>query len=1178
MSASLMEKLAIRPAKPKSQKPIIVNAPLGKPDKVIADKTGVAIQGVKIVDYSAQPENEYAKLMGKIAASRKMKVETSLHVPDFSIKPAVQPVLPIKPKVDAVKVKRMTLVDEQHVIPETTEIVEDEPEIVEPLIKPQGEDVVIEPTPVKKIKIVLKRPVTKKEEPIEEAKEAIEEAIEEEKVEEKPVAKKVTIRKPKVIKKLDKRMVPEGMVKVTDKDLLARLPKLEAVNLKVSSFFLDNRENFTNFVNNMFADYKEELDNAESQLSCDARDGDFSLLTHQKIVRDYLSYYTPYRGLLIYHGLGSGKTCSAIAIAEGLKTHRHVTIMTPASLRPNFIGELKKCGDALYKKTQYWEFIDTKKNPQLIEQFALAMSLTREFINKQGGVWFVDVTKPANFEKLTSEQKANLDVQLNEMIDMKYRFINYNGLNNAAYNRMTEDGAKNPFDNEVVIIDEAHNFVSRIVNKLRTKSALSMRLYENLLSAKNCRVVMLSGTPIINYPNEIAIMFNIIRGYINTWNFTLNVVDNKKVDNASITRLLNKEISQADYIDYKPSTKRLAITRNPYGFVNRLYYNKPTGVALDDKGDISDDDFVKAVVDVLSKAGIKVVEGGIEVERFKALPDKYDDFKQYFINVENGEMKNINIFKRRILGMTSFFRSAQEQLMPRFDRERDMHVVKIPMSDYQFGLYETVRSQERKLEKENAKKRNKQNNMVDNVYSDSVSTYRIFSRAFCNFVFPEEIPRPFPKDTETVENFASVAMDNIDEDAIDAVPAEQRVNNVDGLYSGDDIQEIKKEIGEMTDASYDQRIKNALAQLAKNADKYLTEEGLAKLSPKFNAILDNIMNPENDGLHLIYSQFRTIEGIGVLKLVMDANGFEEFRLVKGADGEYAVAGGIEALKGKPKYVLYTGTEDVAYKELVRNIYNGDWNLIPNGIATMLREVANDNKYGTIIKVFMITASGAEGISLKNTRFVHLTEPYWHPVRTEQVIGRARRICSHMALPEEKRTVEVFLYLMTFTEAQLNDDKTIELKLIDRSKLDNVTPLSSDEALYEIATIKENITNQVLRNVKESSIDCAFHSGKNAKEPLVCFNFANPNKDKFAYKPDIGAETTDKVAEINQVKVTWKAQKINIAGKDYAFRPDTQQIYDFESYIKATREAGNVPILIGTLEKDITGKGYQIKYI
>ena len=66
-------------------------------------------------------------------------------------------------------------------------------------------------------------------------------------------------------------------------------------------------------------------------MNCD-KDEDFRLLTHQKIVRDYINLYTPYRGLLLYHGLGSGKTCSSIAIAEGIKSSRTVMVMTPASL------------------------------------------------------------------------------------------------------------------------------------------------------------------------------------------------------------------------------------------------------------------------------------------------------------------------------------------------------------------------------------------------------------------------------------------------------------------------------------------------------------------------------------------------------------------------------------------------------------------------------------------------------------------------------------------------------------------------------------------------------------------------------------------------------------------------------------------------------------------------------
>ena len=84
---------------------------------------------------------------------------------------------------------------------------------------------------------------------------------------------------------------------------------------------------------------------------------------------------------------------------------------------------------------------------------------------------------------------------------------------------------------------------------------------------------------------------------------------------------------------------------------------------------------------------------------------------------------------------------------------------------------------------------------------------------------------------------------------------------------------------------------------------------------------------------------------------------------------------------------------------------------------------------------MITASGAEGISLKNVRYVHIMEPYWHPVRIQQVIGgRARRIYSHFDLPKEYQNVNVFLYLMKISEKQLETAST-ELKLKDISKLE-----------------------------------------------------------------------------------------------------------------------------------------------
>ena len=65
-------------------------------------------------------------------------------------------------------------------------------------------------------------------------------------------------------------------------------------------------------------------------------------------------------------------------------------------------------------------------------------------------------------------------------------------------------------------------------------------------------------------------------------------------------------------------------------------------------------------------------------------------------------MKEINLFKKRILGLTSYFRSASESLLPKYDGIPK--VFQIDMSPHQLGIYERARAAERKEEKEMLKK------------------------------------------------------------------------------------------------------------------------------------------------------------------------------------------------------------------------------------------------------------------------------------------------------------------------------------------------------------------------------------------------------------------------------------------------------------------------------------------
>ena len=322
-----------------------------------------------------------------------------------------------------------------------------------------------------------------------------------------------------------------------------RIPKQQPnVLIKAPNYYLNNREIFISFINSLFEPYKQELlkqeqDIKSGKISIDCNQSganDFSLLIHQKIVRTTLIFIPHIVVFFLYHGLGSGKTCSSIAIAEGIKNDRKIMVLTPASLRDNYVEELKKCGDYLYKKNQFWEFISLKSKPENLEYLSSVLKLPQEYIKKNDGAWFINVTKQPNYETLGFEDQTKINEQIDKMISFKYEFINYNGLRSSHLTSLSLNNTINPFSNKVIIIDEAHNFISRIVNKLNRKSSMSMKLYNYLMEAENCKIVLLTGTPIINYPNEIAILFNILRGSIHT--FSCKLIPDKKLT----TELLNQ--------------------------------------------------------------------------------------------------------------------------------------------------------------------------------------------------------------------------------------------------------------------------------------------------------------------------------------------------------------------------------------------------------------------------------------------------------------------------------------------------------------------------------------------------------------------------------------------------------------------------------------------------------------
>jgi hypothetical protein len=895
--------------------------------------------------------------------------------------------------------------------------------------------------------------------------------------------------------------------------------------------------------------------------------------------------------------------------------------------------ELKKCGDDIYKRPRHWQFVDAVENPALIPSLAETLAIPSEYVKKHGGAWLVDPDKPSNYGDLSPKEQGEVDAQLNEMIQAKYTFISYNGVRENRINELSVGYTVNPFDNSVVIIDEAHNFVSRIVNHLKklpddrsTKSKalikpedapIALNLYRFLLDAVNVKVVLLSGTPIINYPNEIGVLFNILRGYIKTWSFQLSSAQG--VTEARLQRLF-QSVDMMDYMKYGAADRTLTVTRNPYGFVNvhkvlskagvktqleKLYGGVTFAFDVDEHGGLNDDDFVKLVIATLASDGIKATNAAAKAH--KALPDTFDGFETHFIDADTAELKNMDVFKRRILGLTSYYRSAQEQLLPRYDVANDFEVVRVPMSNYQLSVYQQERLAEINKDRE-AKKRKtlapvrkpnptaqKKPLTMKELYAEPSSSYRIFSRAACNFVFPREIGRPKPfKGADASAADASAAIEDMDEDLIDTDNARSIVQHPEGAVGVDEAMMVQKKTTTEAYKHYEDRIKYVLDQLKRNEEQYFNPRALAIYSPKFLKLLQNLQDPKHVGLNLVYSQFRTLEGIGLLKMAMEANDYAQFRIKHNAASQQWVLDETPEDAGKRRFALYTGTETAEEKEIIRCIFNSEWDQVPSSIRDGLLRISGNNFYGEVINTLMISASGAEGINLRNVRYVHIVEPYWHPVRIEQVVGRARRICSHQDLPAELRTVNVFLYLMVYSEAQLKpltksekaeadkeeallassepidvSNAALKYARVSRELRESDTsaktgePITTDQSLYEIAKTKEEINSNILRCVKETAIDCAIHAKSGSKETLKCFTFDNP-ENKFAYEPDIiqeldpgktakttkakakPTEGTATAAPLNKEMRKIRIKEIIHDGVKYGIDIDTNDVYDYEN--------------------------------
>lgn len=827
----------------------------------------------------------------------------------------------------------------------------------------------------------------------------------------------------------------------------------------------------------------------------------YSHMVQQRFVRDYLQYASPYRGLLLYHGLGSGKTCSAIAASEALRTTtsastvRKVFVMLPATLRANYVREIKKCGGEVLREVQSWR--------------------------RAADAWVPDSSAGVPFEQLSPADREEVRLQVDAAVQRTHVFVSYNGLSTKRVDEMCDPTQPNMFEDAVVVIDEAHNFVSAVAN-----GRLLSRVYQRIMDARRCKVVLLSGTPLVNEPHELALLVNLVHGYVHTHTFRLK----SALDDSTVKRL--RACPDVHEIHEEPTGRSVVVRTLPEGFV-RVDSSGHIARADPDLAEQLGPDGTARIRDLLDQtAGV----ASHTTANVLLLPSDPDVFRANFVS-EN-RITNAHVLERRMLGTVSFFRGHAESLYPKLRR---MLIVRTPMSPRQFSEYTVQRTTESRKEDAARRFAGMRKNMAGVGAGESFAGLKAFSRAVCNFTFPEEVPRPRKSDFKIYDHDS----DNGD-DATTGTGAGA------GAYE------------QALDAAADaMRAMPGRLTLSKVADN---TAGLDELSPKFAAILRHLLEGEHatssssstvitrsargpdvpvevtrvrarsssnhlsngGGTAIVYSQFRRAEGVNLLAAALDANGFSQMRIVRPAPGAPH-----ELVNGQSnttrRYIVYDNNDPVAASYLLA-IFNNKLDDLP---PSLYKDIVNitpqgrkpSNLRGELARVLLITRSGAEGISTQNVREVHVMEPFWHANRIEQVVGRARRVNSHDDLPPAERTVDVYIYMASMTPQQAALHKRDDGK-------------SSDEYLHDIAQRKRVILKSMYDIMRRAAVDCRLYSTAGPKH-ASCYT------PPSGIAPDAALYPVDVADDIRMAHPA-KLVAVRLNGKLFYADMDDGILYDHEA--------------------------------
>ena len=296
---------------------------------------------------------------------------------------------------------------------------------------------------------------------------------------------------------------------------------------------------------------------------------DFTLSPHQDFIKNFIHPNTPYNGILLYHGMGTGKTCTAIGVSEQFRNiHKYnpdfkkIWLIASSNVQDNFQLQLFD-PDKLIKKNDIWN-LDSCVGPNLLQEL---QNFDLQNMNKDMIVKKIQKNIDKYYVFLGYEKFANLILNIIRNIKVS---------NETKYKKIVTEKLNEKFGNCLLVIDEAHN-IRLNGNEGDKKIAKSIQLLTT--HVKKNKILLLTGTPMFNDSREIIFLLNILRS-----NDGLSAIKMSEVFDKNGELLVSseeEEIGKQNLSIKANGYVSFVRGENPYIFPFKIYprdYNSPLSI------------------------------------------------------------------------------------------------------------------------------------------------------------------------------------------------------------------------------------------------------------------------------------------------------------------------------------------------------------------------------------------------------------------------------------------------------------------------------------------------------------------------------------------------------------------------------------------------------------------------